>query len=361
MRYVGEMIRTVQNDVTRRAMYADAATYGLNVDKARWIAGFLLDTGLIDEPRYGSLRATPRGSVLMAELPLAEVLSNSPGDVTSATDGAFTTAAPLSTLRADLDRFAREPLGGGTISGHAFERTVGLVFRAMGFGTRVISGPGNTDVLVQWSEVDGSTRTAVVEAKSRSAGMVTHTDVSDVAIETHKSRHKAEFVAIVGPGFSGDTIKNMADQKHWALISAGELGEILDASDALGLLPSEIASLFRVPGGLQEIRDGIDARRREFDVVSFVLEKLVGELRETGEAISARDISRDGRTTELSPQVDEVLIAIANLERLGGGALRRVEMADDPKFTTYRIGDARAAARRLRAMAGAIELPLGTP
>ena len=29
--------------------------------------------------------------------------------------------------------------------------------------------------------------------------------VSDVAIETHKGRNKAEFVAIVGPAFSGDT------------------------------------------------------------------------------------------------------------------------------------------------------------
>jgi hypothetical protein len=72
MRFVGEMIRAVEYDVTPNDMYSEAAAFGLNVDMCRWIASFLLNTGLIKEPRYGSLRATPRGIALAAQLPLAE-------------------------------------------------------------------------------------------------------------------------------------------------------------------------------------------------------------------------------------------------------------------------------------------------
>nr|WP_146218283.1 hypothetical protein [Micromonospora acroterricola] len=70
--------------------------------------------------------------------------------------------------------------------------------------------PATRTSLVRWRSADGSQSTAIIEAKARSSGHVTHTDVSDVAIETHKGRHHASFIAIVGPGFSGDTIKNMA-------------------------------------------------------------------------------------------------------------------------------------------------------
>lgn len=41
MRFVGEMIRTVQNDVIRSEMYSEASKFGLNIDKCRWIASFL--------------------------------------------------------------------------------------------------------------------------------------------------------------------------------------------------------------------------------------------------------------------------------------------------------------------------------
>ena len=50
----------------------------------------------------------------------------------------------------------------------------------------------------------------------KSGGTVSHSDISDVAIETHKEKNNADFVAIVGPGFSGDTIRNHARKKGFA-------------------------------------------------------------------------------------------------------------------------------------------------
>lgn len=208
MRFVGEMIRAAKNDVARNDMYSGAAKFGLNIDKCRWIASFLLNTGLIEEPRYGSLRATPRGTALAAELPLADMPS-APHERSAQTQAARPVpewTQPLQ-VKQDLVRLFREPLAGGEGAGRAFEKAVCDAFLAMGFEARTIGGSGDTDILARWRNADGSQSQAIIEAKARSSSHVTHTDVSDVALETHKGRHHASFIAIVGPGFSGDTIK----------------------------------------------------------------------------------------------------------------------------------------------------------
>lgn len=152
-----------------------------------------------------------------------------------------------------------------------------------------------------------------------------------------------------------DTIKNMASQKEWGLLEAERLGNLAETSIALGFRPFEIGQLFLAPNGLSELDDLLAARRRELDIVSFVLSKLAEEERESGEALSARDISRDGRRTELAPSAEEIIVAIETLSQLQIDALRLVEAADDAKFATYVLGNAPAATRRLRALADAIE------
>ncbi|MDQ7804603.1 restriction endonuclease [Amycolatopsis sp. A133] len=355
MRFVGEMIRAVENDATRNAVYAEAALFGLNIDKSRWIAGFLLNTGLIEESRYGSLRATPRGSALAAELPLADMPTTQGAPGSEVVVSRVVEEGQSPNLRETLVRLSREPHAGGEGSGRAFEKAVRDTFLALGFEARAVGGAGDTDVLVRWRDKDGVQSTAIIEAKSRASGSVTHTDVSDVAIETHKNRHRASLVAVVGPGFNGDTIKDMAAQKSWALLDAERLGTLADVSIEFGLRPCEVGRMFQVPNGLSDLEDLIADRQRELDVTSFLLAKLAEEASESGEAISARDISRDGRRTDLAPSVDEVVVAIDALLQMQIGALRLVDVADDPKFATYVLGDASAGAGQLRALAGAIE------
>ena len=355
MRFVGEMIRCVQEEATRSDMYAEAATYGLNVDKCRWIAGFLLNTGLVDEPRYGSLRATPRGRALLEELPLAEApqAPAAEGEQTASSDPA--TAEPMLELAKDLERLAKDPNASGLQSGRAFEAAVCSAFAAMGFGSRVISGAGETDVLVEWIDHEGAVRTAIVEAKARTSGSVSHTDVSDVAIETHKARHDAEGVAVVAPGFGGQTIIDMAEKKGWALIEAERLGGLAEGAIAVGLQPCDVAILFAAPNGVSDLEDLIAARNRELRVVSFLVRKLSEEQDDGGEAISPRDVSRDGRRTQLAPSVDEVVAAVETLVRLQVDSPRLVAASEDPRFSTYVLGNSRSAVRQLRALADAIE------
>lgn len=360
MRFVGEAIQCVETSVPRSEVYSQAKLFGLNNEKCRWIISFLVDTGLVEEPRYGSLRATSRGTALAAGLPLANVPAypNAPVDETAQDE--VVEERESRSLREDLGRLSREPLAGGEGSGRAFENMVRDSFLALGFEAQTVGGSGDTDVLVRWRGSDGSLLTAIVEAKTRSAGQVTHNDVSDVAIETHKDRHQARFVAIVAPGFSGDTLKKMATQKRWALLDAEQLGTLAEASLELGLRPCEVGSIFRVPDGVIDLKNTITARRRELDIMSFLLAKFAEEANESGEAISARDISRDGRRTELAPSVEEVVEAIGTVSRLQVEVLQPVDVADDPKFSTYVLGDASAGAARLRALAEAIERGAGS-
>ena len=52
MRFVGEMIKFAEIDIQRNTLYAKAKVYGLNNEKARWIIGFLLEAGVLEEPQY---------------------------------------------------------------------------------------------------------------------------------------------------------------------------------------------------------------------------------------------------------------------------------------------------------------------
>lgn len=356
MRFVGEMLQVAQSGVLRAEVYEQAGKFGLNVDKSRWIAAFLQDTGLLEQPKYGSLRTTSLGLALLAELPLAA--QNPDTDTETSKKEPERPGSPRAELYTDvLDRFSRSPMALEMAAGKALELSIRDCFLAMGFEAHSISGSGATDVLVRWSDETGNESVAIVEAKSRATGSVAHTDVSDVAIETHKSAHGAGFVAIVGPGFSGDTIRNMAIKRNWVLLEAARLGLIADEAIALGISPATTSLMFS-PGGLDELDEALRHRRRELTLVSFVVSQLAEEARATGEAITPRDISRDGRGTELRPSVDEVLDALNLLRNTAPGTIRIVDENRNPKFSGYVLGAARPAASALRAVAQAIELPL---
>lgn len=358
MRFVGEMLRTVKPGITRAVMYLESARYGLNVDKSRWIASFLQDVGLVEQPRYGSLRATALGLALLEELPLATTPPSTDLEQVMLVERSQVDLLGLTSRTDELVTLSHSPNAQSLGSGKAFEFAVRDAFRTMGFHARTISGSGDTDVVVSWRDEAGTEEVAIVEVKSRSNGQVTHTDISDVALETHRNQNQANFAAVIGPTFAGETIKNMAAKRKWALVDAKRLGEIAEAAIELGMSPKTTGLLFKVPGGLEELDQAIEQRRRELAVVSFTVSQLVHEEAETGDAITARDISRDGRKSELRPTLDEVLDALSQLARTAPDAIREMHKHADLKFTTYALGDMRSAASRLRALANAIETSL---
>lgn len=356
MRFIGELIRAAKTNAPRSHVYQEGVRYGLNKEKVRWLTFFMLEAGLLVETSWSSVQATPTGLRFIETLPLAE-----PRIVETTTENETAPALihpvpnsqnEVSLIAESLIHTSTDPAADGKAAGAAFEEYIEAAFQHMGFHAQRISGSGNTDVLVQWYDGSGTLSTAIVDGKSSSSGRIAHTNVSDVAIDTHKEKHAARSVAIIAPSFSGDTINNMAQKKQWALITAEELGQVLTAADALGLRPAEIGVLFEVPDGMSRLADVIDARQRALDILTLVISRLKTE---TEEAVSPRDISLIERGSELAPNIDELLETFTLFESLDADIVRRVEDIKDPRYATYRIGDVRPAAKRLRALAAAIE------
>jgi hypothetical protein len=356
MRFVGEMIEVSQNTIVRNNLYSMAKSYGLNTEKARWIAGFLLEAGLLEEPQYLHLKATPTGICFASSLPLASKPIEEPitNHVCETNNNA---TAPLiceiDQILNNLVQSSRNPVADNKASGVAFEEAIARTFRFMGFDSKRIGGAGNTDVIVRWRKHDGTIITAIVDAKSKSSGQVTHSDISDVAIDAHKDINNADFVGIVGPGFNGDTIKKHARKKAFALITVDELCVITRASESIGLSPCEIGLIFAVPNGLSQLDELITAKQRELEISSTIIARLNQE-QDTLGGLSSRDLYFMLRNTSVSPSIEELLNVIETLSKPEIGVLRATDDAQKSQHTTYILGDAKKAINRLRAIANSI-------
>ena len=159
MRFVGEMIRAANEDIVRNEIYAQAKQHGLNAEKARWITGFLLEAGLLEEPQYLHLKATHVGRQFVLGLPL--VNAEGLDDATLKSDGSDMKANVVSPvqeeseqLTARLHNTARDPYAEGKTSGVAFEEAIAEIFNFMGFNAKRIGGSGDTDVVVCWKDKD---------------------------------------------------------------------------------------------------------------------------------------------------------------------------------------------------------------
>ena len=359
-RFVGELLLAAKDVSVRNDIYEQAKKYGLNTEKTRWIIGFLLEAGLLEETQYLHIKTTQLGLKLAAELPLSEVMSEEvfrkDVDLTSEKVVVHREVAD-----SDDDKIfealciaAKDPMADGKASGVAFEESIASVFRYMGFDAKRIGGSGDTDVIVRWKDNEGKTIVAIVDGKSKSSGTVTHSDISDVAIETHKEKNNADFVAIIGPGFSGDTIKSHARKKGFALVTDLELMDVAKNSKALGLSLMEISLLFKSPNGLSQLDELISTKKRDMEIVTLIISTLKEE-QETMDSLSARDLYFLLRKTNVSPSMEELIRAFEILSKEEIGVLSKVKEASSLENVTYSIDNGLRSVNWLRALATAIE------
>ncbi len=360
-RFVGEMILAAREDITRNEIYAEGLKYGVNNEKCRWIMGLLIEAGVLEETQYLHVKATRLGNMFVSELPMmpSEYLESNSCEQDKENENPVENR--IDDYKTDLFNAlsvsAKDPMAEGKASGAAFEENIASIFQLMGFDATHIGGAGNTDVVVKWRDMSGKTVTAIVDGKSKSSGTVTHTDVSDVAIETHKDKNSAEYVAIIGPGFSGDTIKNFARKKGFALVTERELIDIAVNSQELGLTLEEIALLFKVPNGLASLEECINSKKRQLEIVSLVVRTFKQE-QEAMDSLSARDLYFLLRGTNVSPSLEELLNAFELLATEEVGVLNLVKKGTPEENTTYALKNGVQSVNRLRALATSIETGL---
>lgn len=360
MQFVGEMIQAAENDIVRNDLYSQAKLYGLNVDKTRWIVGFLLEAGLLEESQYLHLKATSIGMCFASSLPLAGKPEEKSGETITSPEKKEAVTSSMRELDLMIERLARssrDPVAEGKASGVAFEEAIARILRFMGFDSERIGGSGDTDVIVRWQDDEGKSVVAIVDGKSKSNGQVSHSDISDVAIDTHKDKHDADFVGIVGPGFSGDTIRNHARKKAYSLITEDQLSEIARASESIGLSPQEIGVIFQEPHGLSKLDELIASKQRELEIISIVISRLSREQAILGE-LSPRDLFIMSRDTSVSPSLDELRGVVELLSSPEIGVLRATSQTYPSENTPYVLRDAKRTANRLRALASTIDKAL---
>lgn len=356
MRFVGEMIKYAENDITRNDIYARAKLYGLNQEKARWIAGFLVEAGLLEEPQYLYLKATPLGTCFASSLPLLNIdhfeKKEDNDKAKEYLDNHFENY--LSIIANRLDDASKNPNAEGKPAGVAFEESIAEVMTFMGFETKKIGGSGDTDVVIRWKDETGRIITAIIDGKSKSGGQVSHSDISDVAIDTHKDKNSADYVAIVGPHFSGDTIMNHARKKKFSLITVEQLIEVAKSSIKYGLSLQEISLIFQVPNGFSQLTELISIKQRELEIIANVIAKFCKEQEQLG-ALSPRDLFLLLRGTNVSPSLEELLNAFKTLSSEEGGILRAIDKNRLPENTMYLLYEVKKSVFRLRSLATVIE------
>ena len=359
-RFVGELLIAAEDISVRNDIYAQAKKHGLNTEKTRWVIGFLLEAGLLEETQYLHIKTTPIGLKFAAELPLSEAMSEeisaNDTDSTSEKKSIHSEVAKINEdkLFDDLCTAAKDPMAAGKASGVAFEESIASIFRYMGFDAKRIGGPGDTDVIVRWKDNEGKTIVAIVDGKSKSSGTVTHSDISDVAIETHQEKNNADFVAIIAPGFSGDTIKSHARKKGFALVTDSELIDVAKNAKALGLSLVEISLLFKVPNGLSQLDELISTRKRDMEIVTLVISTFKEE-QGVMDSLCARDLYFLLRKTNVSPSMEELVRVFEILSKEEIGVLSQVKGASSLENVTYSIDEGTQSVNWLRALATAIE------
>lgn len=354
MQFVGEMIKYSENDVIRNDVYAQAKLYGLNAEKARWIAGFLIEAGLLEEPQYLHLKATPLGACFASKLPLLNISELKEANIKEKEQSANLLESQFEKIVKRLNITSKNPYAEGKAPGIAFEESIAEMMQFMGFESKRIGGSGDTDVIVNWKDNEGKNITAIIDGKSKSGGQVSHNDISDVAIDTHKDKNNADYVAIVGPHFSGNTIINHARKKNFALITTDQLIEITKSSRNLGLSLQEIALIFQTPNGFSQLGEIISQKQRELDIISCVITKFCKEQDQLG-ALSPRDLFLLLRDTNISPSLEELIDAFKTLSNEEFGILRAIDKNRLPENTMYLLCEVKKSVFRLRTLAAIIE------
>ncbi|MEU7993162.1 restriction endonuclease [Rothia amarae] len=357
MRFIGEILKLAESSITRTELYDFGSKFGLNKEKIRWRINFLIDANLLIELSYSSLKASQMGKLVGSELPLSSIseitmVENSQPE-SNETDG-FQLEDEYEVVAKKIIEFSTNPLAEGKNSGVAFEEIIAKAFSLMGFDSKRISGSGDTDVLVRWNNAENQQVTAIIDAKSSAQKQISHTSVSDVAIGNHREKNLAERVAIVAPGFAGDTLRATASAKKWSLVTAQELADILKASKDLGLRPSDISVIFDTPDGVSKANEIIENEQRKLDLIELVVSRIKEES-ENDEPVSARDISLIERQSDMAPTADELVETISIINSLQLDILKRAEDMKNPKYDAYQIGTVSSAINRLRALASALE------
>ncbi|HUQ68131.1 MAG TPA: restriction endonuclease [Planctomycetaceae bacterium] len=132
-----------------------------------------------------------------------------------------------------VEQVQKSAVVGGT--GVEFEQATAAAFKLLGFQVECIGGSGNPDIIA--TAVMGlQSYRVLIEAKSRTNGIVTQNDVNFFAVKEHKQKSAADYAVVFANGFSGGNLEKWASDENVRLLRVEELQQVL-LSHAESVIP----------------------------------------------------------------------------------------------------------------------------
>ncbi len=280
-RFVGELLVALEGNASVRGLAEFAnEKYGLNqIDNAeiRTRLSFLAEAGLVERIDWSRYRITANGRALISELTLEAPLESATAtEAGSAADESHSRAASsfeevASGINEELRRYGNV----GNASAE-FERAVARGFELFGFRVEHLGGPGRTDVLLTVEQSPSERYRAIVDAKSSSTGVISDNALTFDVIRDHRSKHKADYAAVVGPEFT-PRLKEWAVNHKVKLITVEELIGLIELHQNTPLPLPELKILFETSDDLTDVYDAYGVAAGVSEILTKIIDVLYQE------------------------------------------------------------------------------------
>ncbi len=286
---------------------AETTKIGANKWKNRvmWARLDLVHAGYIDNSIWGVWKLTDAGAA--AALQDETDFSPAPtgGDASTDRKVAETAADEISTITETDDRYhisilpnrpaqIAEDLQSLSKDGQKsaeFEQIIADALSFLGFETKVIGGPGKTDV-VAIAPLGPLRFKVVIDAKTTSNSTVGNHLIDWLAIKKHKDDESADHACVVGRAFSGGVLRTQAEEFEVALLKAEDLAEIVLVHSHTPVSLAELRTVFAtIPDtspAVAGIRLSANHRERRLRLINYLLRQIDQFNREQEDIVMAK-------------------------------------------------------------------------
>lgn len=185
-----------------------------------------------------------------------------------------------------------------------FEKVLAHAFARMGFATKWIGGPGDTDIFVTTQTATKYTYTFNVDAKATYSGTVGESMVNFDTLEQHRKMHNSDYVIVVGAEFSTNRIIDWAKEHHVGLLDTSTLIDILTKHEELPLTADQYRKVFEQSGRINAavLDTSRNTMKLNAGLIRVLVRLLINESRDSvsGGLLTPKDLYFLIRSTKFS-------------------------------------------------------------
>lgn len=201
-------------------------------------------------------------------------------------------------------------------SPHNFEILLEQMFQEIGFTTTLEAKPGTTDIILTAPTAPRYTYRVAIEAKTNKHGKIDYTMINFDALNEHREKHKANYVAVVGKEFQSKRVFDYSKKHNILLIDINALETLVKNHQNYPLQAIEYEKIFTQSGlvDISVLDEKYEEMKRKKVLFKLILETLIE---------NSEDDFTEGILTER-----EIYILIKENEIFSKNQLKKKELED---------------------------------